>query len=210
MGTTNDYKNRALVSLDSRWTTPVLCTLVYYLIFLVIGAVTNSLNEDITKNTISILLYIAAIPLAWSLSVLFLDLIRGEQVSVSSIFRGYKKPWWSKSLLIPLLVGVYTFLWTMLFIIPGFIKSYSYAMTYFVYRDNQEMGCDAAIEESMRLMDGHKMDLFILDLSFLGWLLLSILSLGIGLLWLVPYMQSAHAHFYEDLVRERGTSVQAL
>ena len=210
MGTTNDYKNRALASLDSRWTTPVLCTLVYYLIFLAIGAVTNSLNEDITKNTISILLYIAAIPLAWSLSVLFLDLIRGEQVSVSSIFRGYKKPWWSKSLLIPLLVGVYTFLWTMLFIIPGFIKSYSYAMTYFVYRDNQEMGCDAAIEESMRLMDGHKMDLFILDLSFLGWLLLSILSLGIGLLWLVPYMQSAHAHFYEDLVRERGTSVQAL
>lgn len=210
MGTTNDYKNRALASLDSRWTTPVLCTLVYYLIFLAIGAVTNSLNEDITKNTISILLYIAAIPLAWSLSVLFLDLIRGEQVSVSSIFRGYKKPWWSKSLLIPLLVGVYTFLWTMLFIIPGFIKGYSYAMTYFVYRDNQEMGCDAAIEESMRLMDGHKMDLFILDLSFLGWLLLSILSLGIGLLWLVPYMQSAHAHFYEDLVRERGTSVQAL
>lgn len=210
MGTTNDYKNRALASLDSRWTTPVLCTLVYYLIFLAIGAVTNSLNEDITKNTISILLYIAAIPLAWSLSVLFLDLIRGEQVSVSSIFRGYKKPWWSKSLLIPLLVGVYTFLWTMLFIIPGFIKSYSYAMTYFVYRDNQEMGCDAAIEESMRLMEGHKMDLFILDLSFLGWLLLSFLSLGIGMLWLIPYMQSAHAHFYEDLVRERGTSVQQI
>lgn len=210
MGTTNDYKNRALASLDSRWTTPVLCTLVYYLIFLAIGAVTNSLNEDITKNTISSLLYIAAIPLAWSLSVLFLDLIRGEQVSVSSMFRGYKKPWWSKSLLIPLLVGIYTFLWTMLFIIPGFIKSYSYAMTYFVYRDNQEMGCDAAIEESMRLMDGHKMDLFILDLSFIGWLLLSILSLGIGLLWLVPYMQSAHAHFYEDLVRERDTSVQQI
>lgn len=210
MGTTNDYKNRALASLNSRWTTPVLCTLVYYLIFLAIGAATNSLNEDIAKNTISILLYIAAIPLAWSLSVLFLDLIRGEQVSVSSLFRGYKKPWWSKSLLIPLLVGVYTFLWTMLFIIPGFIKSYSYAMTHFVYRDNQEMGCDAAIEESMRLMDGHKMDLFILDLSFLGWLLLSILSLGIGLIWLVPYMQSAHAHFYEDLVRERGTSVQQI
>ena len=83
-------------------------------------------------------------------------------------------------------------------------------MAYFVYRDNQEMGCDAAIEESMRLMDGHKMDLFILDLSFLGWFLLSILSLGIGLLWLIPYVQAAHAHFYEDLVRERGTSVQAL
>lgn len=66
MGTTNDYKNRALASLDSRWTTPVLCTLVYYLIFLAIGAVTYSLNEDIAKNTISNLLYIAAIPLAWS------------------------------------------------------------------------------------------------------------------------------------------------
>jgi uncharacterized membrane protein len=208
MGTTNDYKNRALASLDSRWTTPVLCTLVFYLIFLAIGAVTNSLNEDITKNTISSLLYIAAIPLAWSVSVLFLDLIRGEQVSVSSLFRGYKKPWWSKSLLIPLLVGIYTLLWTMLLIIPGLIKKYSYAMSYFVYRDNKEMGCDAAIEESMRLMEGHKMDLFILDLSFIGWLLLSILTLGIGLLWLIPYVQAAHAHFYEDLIRERGASVQ--
>jgi uncharacterized membrane protein len=208
METTTGYKNRALASLNSRWKTPVLCTLVYYLVVFAISALTNNHDESAFQGLVSILLYLAILPLAWSFCVMFLDFIREEQVSLSSLFVGYKKPWWAKSLLIPLLVGIYTILWTLLLIIPGIIKSYSYAMSYFVYRDNKEIGCDAAIEESMRLMEGHKMDLFILDLSFIGWLLLSILTLGIGLLWLIPYVQSAHAHFYEDLIRERGTYVQ--
>lgn len=207
METTTGYKNRALKSLNSRWETPVICTLVYLLIVFAINFLGNLQDNLYTQNLVSIVLYIVLMPLMWSFSVLFLDFIRNEQISASSLFVGYKKPWWSKSLLIPLLIGIYTFLWTLLLIIPGIIKAYSYSMSYFVYRDNKEIGCDAAIEESMRLMDGHKMDLFILDLSFIGWLLLSVLTLGIGLLWLIPYIQSAHAHFYEDLVREKGTYV---
>ena len=101
-----------------------------------------------------------------------------------------------------ILTGIYTFLWTLLLIVPGIIKSFSYAMTAFVLRDNPELKFNGAIEKSMKMMDGHKFDLFYLYLTFIGWGLLCILTLGIGLLWFVPYMQSASAHFYEDVKAE--------
>ena len=87
----------------------------------------------------------------------------------------------------------------MLLFIPGYIKAFSYAMTPYILKDNPEMKNNAAIEESMRMMDGHKLELFMLDLSFIGWVILSILTCGIGLLWLIPYINMAHVNFYEDL-----------
>ncbi len=75
-------------------------------------------------------------------------------------------------------------------------------MTPYLLEDNPELKYNAAIEQSMRMMDGKKMQLFLLDLSFIGWCLLSILTLGIGLLWVQPYMLGARAAFYEDLKAE--------
>ena len=121
---------------------------------------------------------------------------------MNSLFLGFKKPWLPKSFLIPFLVGIYTVLWTLLLIIPGIIKAYSYAMAPYVFKDNPEISCDDAIKESMRLMDGHKLQLFLLDLSFIGWVILASLTLGIGFLWLVPYWQTTRVHFYEDLKKE--------
>ena len=98
-----------------------------------------------------------------------------------------------------LLKMVYTMLWMLLLIVPGIIKSYSYAMTEYILKDDLEITENAAIEKSMQMMEGHKMELFLLDLSFIGWALLSILSCGIGFFFLEPYMITARAHFYEDL-----------
>ena len=87
-------------------------------------------------------------------------------------------------------------------VIPGIIKFLSYSMTYYVLKDHPEMSNNAAIEESMRLMNGHKWELFCLMFSYIGWLLLCILSLGIGCFWVSPWMNTAMCAFYEDLVRE--------
>jgi len=106
-----------------------------------------------------------------------------------------------------LLKGIYVLLWLFLFIIPGFVKSYSYAMTEFILKDNPEISGEDAICLSMKMMQGHKMQLFLLDLSMIGWLILSFLTLGIGFLFLVPYNYSAHAHFYEDLKAEYDNNV---
>ncbi len=99
--------------------------------------------------------------------------------------------------------GLYTFLWTLLFIIPGIVKSLSYAMTPFIMAENPDMTAGEAIDASKELMDGHKADLFILGLTFIGWDLLCALTLGIGTLFLNPYRNAAQAAFYKDLTSGR-------
>lgn len=103
--------------------------------------------------------------------------------------------------------GIFLALWTCLLIIPGIIKHYSYAMTYYIIEDAKERGEEIqvtdAINQSRALMDGHKMDLFILDLSFIGWHILCWCTFGIGYLWLVPYIQTTTAKFYLSLLDQQ-------
>ena len=95
--------------------------------------------------------------------------------------------------------GLYVFLWSLLFVIPGIVKGYAYAMTPFIMAENPDMTANEAITASRELMDGHKGELFILDLTFIGWDLLAALSLNLGHLALNPYKNAAYAAFYKDL-----------
>ena len=98
---------------------------------------------------------------------------------------------------------LFTVLWSLLFIIPGIVKGLSYAMTPFILEEHPEMTASEAIKASMKLMDGHKMDLFILGLSFIGWSLLACLTMGIGFLFLNPYINAAYAAFYRSISGQR-------
>lgn len=106
-----------------------------------------------------------------------------------------------------ILTSIFTFLWTILLIIPGIIKSYSYSMTAYIVKDmvasGKQVGATDGINASKELMKGHKMDLFIFDLSFSGWFLLGVLTAGIGLLWIVPYYQTAKANFYRHIAGDK-------
>jgi uncharacterized membrane protein len=112
-----------------------------------------------------------------------------------------------RSLVLHLLHSLYLLAWTLLFYIPGIVKHYSYSMAYYISLDMPHMSADDCITESRRLMDGHKAELFLLDLSFFGWYLLSFLTFGIGLLFVTPYHEMAKAVFYEELVRTQIESV---
>ena len=96
-----------------------------------------------------------------------------------------------------LLVG-----WTLLLIIPGIIKAFAYAMTPYILEEQPELSTTEAIHRSRMMMKGHKFDLFWLWLSFIGWGILAFFTLGIGFLWLTPYMQTAMASFYEEVKEE--------
>ena len=98
---------------------------------------------------------------------------------------------------------LYCFLWGLLFIIPGIIAGLSYAMTPFLMAEHPEMSAGEAIACSKELMDGHKWDLFVLHLSFIGWDLLAMVTLGLGNLVLNPYKNAAEAAFYRKIT---GTS----
>ncbi len=102
-----------------------------------------------------------------------------------------------------ILTAIFVLLWTLLFIIPGIIASYSYAMAPFIMLENPNCGARCAISESKEMMRGNKWRLFCLDISFIGWIILSAFTLGIGYLWLNPYMEVSRAAFYREI---SGTS----
>ncbi|MDR1864377.1 MAG: DUF975 family protein [Bacteroidales bacterium] len=137
--------------------------------------------------------------MTYGLFVLFLRSFRGEALKIKGLFIGFQN--YAKVLKTMLLMYLYIALWTLLLVVPGIVKAYSYAMTPYILYDHPEMRANDVIAESAAMMDGYKMRLFLMDMSFIGWGLLCILTLGVGFLWLIPCMQSARAAFYEE-VRE--------
>lgn len=121
----------------------------------------------------------------------------GEEGDVKDLFSQMDR--FGDGFLLSLLTGIYTTLWTMLFIIPGIVAMYKYAMAPFILLENPSMRANEAIAESKYLMDGNKGSLFLLHLSFFGWSLLCVLTLGIGYLWLNPYINASYAAFYRSL-----------
>ena len=130
----------------------------------------------------------------------FMGIARGkEEIDVSGLFDGFKGDKFTKSLVLYLLESIYIFLWSLLLVIPGIVKSYSYAMSFYIMNDHPEYTATQCLDESRRIMNGHKLDLFCLHLSFIGWIIVASLTCGIGMLWVEPYMQLSQANFYEEL-----------
>ena len=127
----------------------------------------------------------------------FLGVIRTKTMKFESLFDCTKN--FGNVFIAGLLQMVFLLLWTLLFWIPGIVKSYSYAMTYYIQIDNPNLTGNDAITESRKMMNGHKMQLFLLDLSFIGWYFLTALTFGILILYVAPYHQAARANFYENL-----------
>ena len=134
-----------------------------------------------------------------------LDLVdRWEEPEIGTMF-GYFA-FWKTTAVARLLQSVYILLWSLLFIIPGIVAAYSYAMTSYILAENPELTASEAIDMSKEMMEGNRFRLFCLQMSFIGWAFLCIFTFGIGYLWLVPYMQAAQAAFYREVSgTERST-----
>jgi len=148
-------------------------------------------------------------PLSLGLRGVFLKIFRSEEVSYNNLFDGFKS--FLGSFLAFLLMSIYTVLWTLLLIVPGIIAALRYSQTYYILKDHPEMDGNSAIQASKKMMEGHKGEYFVLCLSFLGWILLGIVTVGIGFLWIGPYMATTNAAYYEWLssqaAREPATQV---
>lgn len=180
--------------LSGRWTQPVLCTLVYVI---VVGAASGLLS--LIPGIGSLLSLLITCPLAFGFALTFLNFMRGEgrEEMVGQPFNVFKE--YGRYLGTSLLMNIFIMLWTLLLIIPGIIMSYAYSMTAYIMKDNPEMGAMECIKKSKAMMSGYKWKLFLLDLGFIGWMLLCIVTLGIYGLWLGPWMQCSRAKFYEEL-----------
>ena len=146
------------------------------------------------------------LPVAYGIAIVMFGVFKGKDVDFGVLFEGFQD--YSRIFVTKLLQGIYTALWSLLLVVPGVIKYYSYAMTDYILKEEPEMKNNAAIEKSMAMMENNKMKLFLLDLSFIGWALLAIVTFGIGFLFLQPYMQVSRAAFYEDLKAQQGGNIE--
>jgi uncharacterized membrane protein len=140
-------------------------------------------------------------PLLFDLVGFFLNKARGQQAEIENLFDGFKR--FVSSLLLYVFQSLFVCLWSLLFIVPGIIKSFSYSMAFYILRDNPETSAMDAITQSRKMMYGYKWRLFLLYFSFIGWCLLCLFTFGIGYLWLIPYVQQSVANFYEELKKQQ-------
>ena len=148
--------------------------------------------------------YIAIGPFNLGFAGFLLKRVRGEEIFIKNIFDGFKRVF--QSFLLWLLTVIFVFLWGLLLIIPGIIKTFSYSMAYYIMYDNPEIEAIEALNQSKIMMNGYKWKLFLLFLSFIGWVFLALLTLGIGFFWLYPYIGLSISNFYEDLkINQRAT-----
>lgn len=130
----------------------------------------------------------------------------GEDAKVEDLFSQFHR--FGDGFCQRLLRALFVALWSLLFVIPGIVASLKYAMTPFILAENPGMTASEAITASKELMDGHKADLFFLQLSFIGWAILNVFTLGIGSLWLVPYINASYAAFYRSICNRLDNVVE--
>lgn len=127
----------------------------------------------------------------------YLAIVRRQEARIGMMFHGFSR--FGTNLWAAILMGLWILLYLLLLIVPGIMKAYSYAMVYYVLADSPELTASEALERSQRMMYGNRMKLLCLGLRFLGWVLLGILTVFIGLLWVIPYMETSYAKFYDDV-----------
>lgn len=182
-----ELRQAALECLKGRWTYPVLCTLLYWALASISGTI-----------PFAGLLFLC--PFAFGFSITFLQFVRGEVEEDDIVTRPFAIfQHYGRYLCTSLLVTLFIFLWSLLLVVPGVVKAYSYALTPYIAHDHPTLSPRECLRQSQRMMNGYKVKLFLLDLSFIGWWVLCLLSCGIGFLWLSPYVETAHAKFYEEL-----------
>lgn len=218
MSNTAAFKERARQQLAGKWIPAVL---VCFISWVLTSAFTSSDGVNATyhftwqfgrlvrvpnssgsgyKDLARLVHFILSGPINFGVAAFFLKLVRGKNALIEDMFSGFK--YFVKTFVLNFICVLFVFLWMLLLIIPGIIAALKYSMAYYIMNDDPNIGAMDALKESIEIMDGHKMDLFLLWLSFIGWFLLGIISLGIGLLWAVPYYTAAKVNFYESIKHE--------
>lgn len=149
-------------------------------------------------------------PMGVGLASVFLSLARGDgEVRLERMFTDGFSQQFGRNLLLGFLRGLFTALWSMLFVVPGIVKHYAYSMSFYIAADHPEYTWNQCMDASKRMTAGHKGELFVLDLSFIGWFFVGALCLGVGSLWVTPYYNASWANYYDALrTLDEGATVQ--
>lgn len=198
-----DLKEQARNSLEGKYKEAIITYFLYLGISIGIGLLVSIVSlvagfSDQVEGILSSCGSLAVTGLfSFGMISFYLKLSRNEEVTRNELFS--KTNMFVPYIFITCLVCVFTTLWTLLLIIPGIIAAFSYSQVYLVALDNPEMDAMEVIKESKRIMKGHKWEYFVLNLSFIGWIILGIFTLGILYFWLMPYMSVTQCNFYNSI-----------
>ena len=147
----------------------------------------------------AIVSFIIAGSISLSFASIFLNVLKGKKPVAKDLIFGFQDEKLLRRLFAFLRYEIFTFLWTLLLIVPGIIKSISYSQMFYLMAENPKMTAGEAQAKSMKIMEGHKWDYFILQLSFIPWHLLSIVTFGIAEIYVTPYVSTTNAAFYKKI-----------
>ena len=218
------YKSFAKKQLSGRWKVPILVTLVVAIISTIFSlpdlmqmirsgylnaifngdynsapdalnsATSTSLITSLVSSCVSAILELATIGV-------YIKMSRSpEPVYFSDFIEGFNN--WARAILGILWQILWVFLWSLLFIIPGIIKTIAYSQMFYILAEYKEVSVTKAMRISIEITKGHKWDLFVLALSFLGWIILSVFTLGLLNFWLNPYQNMTYVNAYHALMKE--------
>src|SRR5574344_1248977 len=216
------YKAFAKEQLKNRWLIPVLITLFIAVIETILQATINNeyLNINLWKEffflnyevfgsesqsglsfVFSIISFLVGAIFSYASIRVYLKMSRSpEPITFGDFFEGFNG--WGKAILLNLWQLLWVCLWSLLFIIPGIIKAIAYSQMVYIMNEYENVSASKAMKISMTITKGYKGELFVMSLSFLGWILLSILTLGILNLWITPYTEMSFTNAYHAMMKD--------
>ena len=195
-------KETAWNKLNGKWSSAGVVCLIYLLATVVINIPSNTLKENPSgQDAWGTIEFILNLFLDTGIIACFYDVVLGKELSYKRLFVGFTSgiEFAVKLFFTHFFTFLFIFAWSLLLIVPGIMKAYSYGVALYVFLDNPELSPLEAIKKSKEMMYGHRWELFVLELRFIPWFLLGIITLGIGFIWIVPYFMTAYSEFYIQL-----------
>jgi len=208
MKTIKEYKNAALNALEGNWAPAILATAIFMFLSGGLSATCN-IGTIVFPNAVYYMaggICLVTVLLLWPITIgyfnTFKELARsGDNRLTQNMFTlGFQD--YGKTLLTVLLMVLILIAGALMLVIPAFIFALMYSQVSYIIRDYPELPVSKAFEMSRKMMIGRKWKLFVLYISFIGWVILCLLTLGIGFLWLNPYCYATLAEFYIDAKAE--------
>ena len=185
-------------ALKGKWGLGIVGTLILFALTIIPAIIFNAIfgNGEATTSSVStVYSMLISGPMTLGYAMFAISIFRRRETSPAEVFYGFER--FAKAFGLYIVMSIFIFLWTLLLIVPGIIAAFRYSMCFYLLADHPEMGIMEALNESKRLMKGNKWKYFCMNISFIGWMILGCFTLGIGYLWLTPYMEVTTIAFYD-------------
>lgn len=204
-----EYKQQAKQLMDGKYTNVIVILLIISIISgLFSSGNFNFQNANFGARLLSIITFALSAGFSFGTTKMFIGVTKDVNPEIEDILLVGFKNNYVRSLVTALLRSVYIFLWSLLLIIPGIIKAYAYSMSFYLLNKEPELQHSDAITKSKDYMNGHKMDIFLLHLSYIGWFFLSLFTAGILLLWVMPKLMTAQTLMFDEIYLEKNPIIE--